>query len=125
MKITIGTPAWNAMSELKTLLRNAEYAKQRDTVRPYRLWDAKEKRNLRWRCYANKRNALIGALIETAMLDIGKTVEVYDCRYQTLQGQFTKRVKHVDIFIPNSKGDQDAEGRLPAQTQKRKAKARR
>lgn len=95
--------------------RNAAYPKQRDTTRPYRLWDASAKQNMRWRCYAIKRNALIGALVEAAMLDIGHTIEVYDSRYQTLIGQFTKRIKQVDIYIPNYKGDSDAEGRLPAQ----------
>lgn len=66
-----------------------------EAIRPYRLWDAVNRKNLRWRNYSEKKNAHIAALIEARWLPIGSTIEVYDCRTQKLLGQYTRRIDTI------------------------------
>lgn len=66
-----------------------------DAVRPYRLWDAVNRKNIRWRYYEDKKRAHIAALIEARWLPIGATIEVYDCRTGKLLGQYTRRVDSI------------------------------
>lgn len=66
-----------------------------EAVRPFRLWDAVNKCNLRWRNYADKKRAHVAALIEARWLPIGATIEVYDCRTGKLLGQYTRRVDSI------------------------------
>jgi hypothetical protein len=58
--------------------------------RPYRLWDAKAKAPLRWRCYKHHRNAHNGALIECRWAKIGVTIEVYNQETGRMLGQYTR-----------------------------------
>lgn len=67
----------------------------RDSVRPFRLWNAHERTQLRWRYYAGKHNAHIAALIETRWADVGVTIEVFDIRNGKLLGQYTRRLNTV------------------------------
>jgi len=66
-----------------------------DAVRPFRLWDAVNRKNLRWRYYADKKRAHMAALIEARWLPVGSTIEVYDCRTGKLLGQYTRRVDSI------------------------------
>ena len=66
-----------------------------EAVRPYRLWDAVHKKNLRWRYYEDKKRAHIAALIEARWLPVGASIEVYDCRTGRLLGQYTRRVDSI------------------------------
>lgn len=59
--------------------------------RPYRLWDAREKHDMQYRYYSNKRNALNAALIESAWSKVGCSIEVYDCRNASHLATFTRR----------------------------------
>lgn len=72
-----------------------EIVRQPDSLRPFRLWDAKARTALRWRYYADKRRAHIGALIEARWAAIGTSVEVIDIRNGKLLGQYTRRVDTV------------------------------
>ena len=71
------------------------YPHDAESVRPFRLWDAKEKQQMQWRYYSNKRNAHVGALIEARWAEIGKTIEVFDIRTGRLLGQYTRKVNTV------------------------------
>lgn len=66
-----------------------------EAARPFRLWDSVNRKNLRWRNYADSKRAHLGALIEARWAPIGTTVEVYDCRTQRLLGQYTRRVDSI------------------------------
>lgn len=68
---------------------------QGEAARPYRLWDAVNRRNFRWRNYADPKRAHMGALIEARWSPIGATVEVYDARTGRLLGQYTRRVDSI------------------------------
>jgi hypothetical protein len=67
-----------------------------DTSRPFRLYDAKANRFLRWRCYASKRNAHNGALVEVRWSK-GEVIEVIDVRYGRWLA--TYRLAGGQIFI--------------------------
>lgn len=60
------------------------------STRPFRLWDAVAKRDLRWRYYISKDGAHWGALKECRWAKVGTTVEVYDCTTGRLYGQYTR-----------------------------------
>ena len=62
-----------------------------DSVRPFRLWDANAKAQLRLRYYADKRRAHNAALVETRWAAVGVTIEVFDVRTAKLLGQYTRR----------------------------------
>ena len=66
-----------------------------EEMRPFRLWDPVNRKNLRWRNYADKKRAHMAALIEARWLPIGSTIEVYDCRTGKLLGQYTRRVDSI------------------------------
>lgn len=68
-----------------------------EAQRPFRLWDSKNKRNLRWRCYKTARRALNAALLEARWLDVGATIEVYDVRTAKVHGVY-KRHLHTVSF---------------------------
>jgi hypothetical protein len=74
-----------------------EHYHDKDTVRPFRLWDAVNKCNLRWRYYSDPKRAHMGALIECRWSPIGHTIEVYDARTGRLLGQYTRRVSSVQF----------------------------
>src|SRR4051812_32961314 len=61
-----------------------------EVARPFRLWDAKEKAQMRWRCYANLRHAHVGVLCEAAWSDGSTTIEIFDITTGSLRGQYTR-----------------------------------
>lgn len=64
--------------------------------RPYRLWNAKEKEFLRWRCYLYLKNAHLAALIELRWSPVNTTLEVLDVHHANkLHGQYTRTVDSV------------------------------
>lgn len=83
--------------------REAEYeekyhwdtSERGEAARPYRLWDAVNRQNFRWRNYSDPKRAHLGALIEARWAAIGATVEVYDARTGRLLGQYTRRVDSI------------------------------
>lgn len=74
----------------------------RDAARPYRLWDAKRKQNMRWRYYSDKRRAHMGALIEARWAHVGDVIEVYDARTGRMLGQYIRMVDTIR-FIEGGK----------------------
>ena len=72
-----------------------------EASRPFRLWDAKNKVNVRWRCYGTERNAHTGALTEIWWYGkIGDSLEVYDARSGAALGTYTKRIAGVGFLGP-------------------------
>lgn len=66
-----------------------------ETVRPYRLWDAVKKAEVRYRYYGNDRHAHWGALKETAWAKIGTSIEVYNCTNASHMGTYTRVISGV------------------------------
>lgn len=70
----------------------------KDSVRPYRLWNANEKAQMRWRYYGSPRSAHLGALIETRWAKPGTVIEVIDARTAALLGQYRRTPTSVQFF---------------------------
>jgi hypothetical protein len=66
--------------------------------RPYHLWNASEKEQLRWRYYSDRKRAHIGALIEARWAEIGTVIEVFDARNGELLGQYRRRVHDIHFM---------------------------
>lgn len=81
-------------------LRPTHYpiAEIEDPKRPYRLWDARAKQQMRWRYYSNPRAAHLGALIEARWGEIGTVIEVFDSRTAALLGQYKRTPTSVAFF---------------------------
>lgn len=71
------------------------YPLSEGNVRPYRLWNTKEKAALRWRYYSDPKRAHIGALIESRWSQVGTTIEVYNAHNGRLLGQYTRRLHDI------------------------------
>lgn len=71
------------------------YPRSRDTLRPFRLWDARARAPLRWRYYKHKAHAHNGALVEARWAKVGTTIEVVDVRYGRMLGQYTRTVDSI------------------------------
>lgn len=69
-----------------------------DPKRPYRLWNAREKHEMRWRYYASPRHAHLGALIEARWGVVGTVIEVFDSRTGALLGQYKRTPTSVAFF---------------------------
>jgi hypothetical protein len=75
--------------------KQSEYPKDKGTVRPYRLWDASEKRNVPHRCYSTERRALDSALLLIRWSAVSKSIEVYDITTARWLGTYTRRVDSI------------------------------
>ena len=71
---------------------------QPDSVRPFRLWDATARAQMRWRYYADKHRAHNAALIAARWSKVSVTIEVFDIRNGKLLGQYTRRLHTVAIM---------------------------
>lgn len=78
-----------------------------ETVRPYRLWDAKLKQWTRWRCYLYPRKAHIAAWIETRWGKVGDVIEVVDIRVGALLGQYVRTPTAVEFHKIKRGSDAD------------------
>lgn len=66
------------------------YPKSNGSKRPFRLWDAKGKHALRWRCYKYRENAHNGAVVEMRWSAVGDVIEVYNAVNGRLVGQYRR-----------------------------------
>lgn len=66
-----------------------------DTKRPYRLYDAKKKENLRWRYYGDSTRAHNAALIEVRWAKVNEVIEVYNCVTGRLLGVYKRNLDHI------------------------------
>ena len=67
-------------------------------LRRFRLWNANEKTEIRWRYYVHVRNAHLGALIECRWSPVGTTIEVFDAEGYVLLGQYTRGVDAIKFL---------------------------
>ena len=72
--------------------------------RPFRLWDAAKKAELRWRYYADWRRAVNAAFIELKWSAIGTVIEVIDIRNGKLLGQYKRTVSSVTFHKEKGNG---------------------
>lgn len=76
-----------------------------DPARPYRLWNANDKRPERWRCYTSVDNAHNGATLQLRWAPIGAHLEVYDVRTWRHLGTYSKVIAKEGFDIRFSKGN--------------------
>jgi len=74
------------------------YKVDKETVRPFRLYDAVTKKYVRYRNYKVKDNAHIGALIQARWAAVGTTLEVVNFHKGTLIGQYTRGVNDIKFL---------------------------
>jgi len=80
-----------AQGEVIKYGRRWDTRKQGESLRPFRIWDANKKRNVRWRCYLEVRNAVKGVMDELRWAKPGTAFEVYDIRSGKLHSQYVRR----------------------------------
>jgi hypothetical protein len=74
-----------------------KYPKGSGEKRPFRLWNAQDKKSIPWRCYKYEHNAKDGALLEAKWAEVGLTIEMYDRRNGKLLGQYTRKANSLLI----------------------------
>lgn len=67
-------------------------------LRPYRIWDAKEKREVLHAYFKNLRHAHIRALCEAAWSKGDKVFELFDRRNGGLRGQYQRIGQQVKFW---------------------------
>ena len=73
------------------------YPKVEETKRPYRLWDAEAKEQMRWRYYSDPKRAHMGALIEARWAKVGTTIKVFNAENGRLLGQYRRTANSVEF----------------------------
>jgi hypothetical protein len=75
-----------------------EIKKDRETLRPYRLWDAHKQVQLPGRCYRWLENCHDAAVVICRReAKIGRTIEVIDVTRAKLTATYTKKVNGIEI----------------------------
>jgi hypothetical protein len=69
--------------------------KREETSRPYRLWDAKKKQDVRWRYYKESHTAHNAALIEVRWSKVNEALEVYNCVTGRLLGTYQRKLNSI------------------------------
>jgi hypothetical protein len=60
----------------------------KDAVKPFRIWDTKGKRYVRWRYFKSELNCHRAAWLEAGWAKVGTVLEVIDGRTGRLCGQY-------------------------------------
>ena len=81
--------------------------RQVDSTRPFRIWNAQEKKDERWRYYGHALNAHWGCLKEMLWVKPGITLEVYNVSNGRLYGQYTRTLTGVKFV--NLRGTKDGQ----------------
>ena len=92
-------------------------AEEAESPRPFRIWNAKEKEYLRWRCYRYIRNAHLAALVELRWSEQNTTLEVMNNDTGKLHGQYTRLIDSVRF----RGGDKDNVIEEPPKKRRKKA----
>lgn len=82
--------------------KKVDYPLSDGVTRPYRLWDAKRKKVVRYRYYSNYRNAHIAGFVEARFADPGEVFDVYDARSGRMLGQYIRLDHSVDFMGPQN-----------------------
>jgi len=79
-------------------MATTEITKDRDTLRPYRLWDAHKQTQIMGRWYRWEENCHDAAVVICRRdTKVGRTVEVLDVRRGKLIATYTKRIGGIQI----------------------------
>ena len=78
--------------------------------RPYRLWDAKAKKHIRYRYFAIPVHAHWAAMQELRWAAVGCTIEILDISHANKElGQYTRRVNSLTFSGPARKPERKEE----------------
>lgn len=69
-----------------------------EVKRPYRLWDAKEKKQVQWAYFLNLRHAHMRALCEAAWSRNDSVFEIFDIRNGGLRGQYQRHGQEIKFW---------------------------
>lgn len=67
-------------------------------MRPFRIFDEGEKRDLPWRCYKTSRSAIDHALVLIYWLELGNSYTVYDVATGHAVIQFTRKINGIQVM---------------------------
>jgi hypothetical protein len=73
------------------------YPRSELTARPYRLWDANAKKQMRWRYYSDPKRAHMGALVEARWSKVGVCIEVFNANNGRLLGQYKRAIQTIEF----------------------------
>lgn len=85
------------------MIRQSKYGPTWDTAakgesqRPFRIWDARARANVRWRCYGTPETAVRGVVAEMALSNKLTSYEVWDIRNGRLYRQYTRTRAGITI----------------------------
>jgi len=81
--------------------------RQEESSRPFRIWDANEKVDVRYRYYSHALNAHWGCLKQMLWTKVGVTLEIYSIVNGKLYGQYTRTLTGVKFV--NLRGTKDGQ----------------
>lgn len=79
------------------------FDKNKETTRPFRIWDASKRKHLIGRNYAHLHKAHDGALLMARWSRIDQALEVYDVRTGRLLGQYIRKEKSIGFIDGRAK----------------------
>lgn len=94
-----------SITSLRGSFRVAEEVEE--VKRPYRLWDSKEKCEVRWACFKNLRHAHMRALCEAAWSKGDSVFEVFDIRNGGLRGQYQRHGSEIKFWRSHHQIDKE------------------
>jgi hypothetical protein len=86
-----------------------DYQLNEDSSRPFRIWNARLKKPVPWRCYKYWKRAILGTLMELKWAPIGTVLEVVDIRTGKLIGQYTRTINSIIFNKESERGIKDVE----------------
>lgn len=69
-----------------------------EVQRPFRLWNAADKKQVQWAYFKNLRHAHMRALCESAWSKADAVFEVFDIRNGGLRGQYHRRGQDIKFW---------------------------
>lgn len=79
------------------LVPRLELPRIKDAERPYRIWDSKEKKGVRWRCYSDEIRAHNAAHTLVRWEKVNVTYEVIDIRTGACFAVYKRGLHGVEI----------------------------
>lgn len=76
----------------------SKYIVDDKTVRPFRLYNPKTKKYLRWRCFKHVQRAHLGALMDIRWAKTGDMIEVVDVSIGRLHGSYMRNAHDIKFY---------------------------
>jgi hypothetical protein len=75
-----------------------------ESVRPFRIWDVKNRKDVRYRYYTDRKRAHRGAYEELRWEgEVGDVYEIYNCHTGACDGQYRRGVDSIQFYDPKVK----------------------